>query len=101
VRQSGFEDAWWVGRRGKEGDPGYTYDPSTCPMAFDDWGRCRLDKCLFRSKDMAWAASDATMVGTNPIDEDLFPSDHFGLCVDFHRRRAARDGGGGAGEAKE
>ena len=104
VRQSGFEDAWWVGWRGKEGDPGdpgYTYDPATCPMAFDDWGRCRLDKCLFRSKDMAWAASDATMIGTDPIDMDLFPSDHFGLCVDFRHHGAARDGGGGAGEAKE
>ena len=64
-------------------DPGYTVDSGKNPMGPGD-RRQRLDRVFYCCRD--FKPQRIRLVGTDPVkkeNETFFPSDHFGLLVDF------------------
>jgi len=61
-------------------EPGFTEDTDVNLMTFMDKRRkkqVRFDRVLLRSN--SWKGISIELLGTKPIGEELFPSDHFGL----------------------
>lgn len=82
----GFVDAW---KTVKPRDPGFTWNIERSAMAkdgsFPSESSRRLDRILVRSP--IWRPASATLLGDQPITPGsaIFPSDHFGLRVEFVR----------------
>ncbi|MGW0160945.1 endonuclease/exonuclease/phosphatase family protein [Mycobacterium sp. NPDC003323] len=82
-----FVDVWPTLR---PDDPGYTEDTTINHMRYDmkDKHRhVRFDRVLLKGE--RWAAQDITLLGREPIADDLprvFPSDHFGVRCTLTRR---------------
>mmetsp|Transcript_80394 Transcript_80394/g.222395 ORF Transcript_80394/g.222395 Transcript_80394/m.222395 type:complete len:309 (-) Transcript_80394:41-967(-) len=83
VLQSGFEDAWAYLR---EHEPGFTEDTARNAMLLEAKGKTkqvRFDRVLLRTSEAMpvgkGAAELIELLGTEPLAEDLWPSDHFGL----------------------
>ena len=88
-----WRDAW---REVKKGDPGFTYDGKRNGMLANNF-RQRLDRCFVRGLHLVTAHAD--LVGTGRVEPyatyektfrsgriatlPIFPSDHFGLLVEF------------------
>lgn len=74
-----FPDAWPTLH---PGNPGYTRDTLTNSMARmgRETKQERLDRVLFRGLNL----QSIEMLGTQPLRDNLFPSDHFGLIARFH-----------------
>ncbi|CAE7398852.1 Tdp2 [Symbiodinium sp. CCMP2456] len=86
-----WKDAWLVL---KPDDPGYTFDVERNRMmgASDGWARrnnARLRFDRFWTKMTNYAATEIELLD-EPIKEDLWPSDHFGLLLTL---QASLDGG--------
>ena len=73
-----FPDAWPTLH---PGNAGFTYDTLTNPMACTEreTKQERLDRVLFRGLNL----QSVETLGTLPLREGLFPSDHFGLLTRF------------------
>ena len=71
-------------------EPGWTEDTDVNRMRKELHRRekqVRFDRLLLRST--SWLPSSIELLGTEPISPEqpnLFPSDHFGLCVELHSR---------------
>eukprot|EP00440_Ansanella_granifera_P016176 gb/GFBE01017572.1/.p1 GENE.gb/GFBE01017572.1/~~gb/GFBE01017572.1/.p1 ORF type:complete len:264 (+),score=61.54 gb/GFBE01017572.1/:1-792(+) len=88
---SPWQDAWVAL---KPEDPGYTFDVSRNRMMaqHDNWARennarLRFDRFWFKVSNYAPTAIDLL---DNPIEGDLWPSDHFGLLLTLEEWRQNR-----------
>ena len=83
---AGLVDAWTTVH---PHHPGFTFDPVRNPLAaiMSRTGRAaRFDRVLLRSPARALAPIDVTVFGdksfgTGPDGQEMFASDHFGLCA--------------------
>lgn len=81
-----FTDVWQTLH---PNDPGYTEDSHANTMRFkikNQHKQERFDRTLYQGNELI--AKEVTMVGTESIDEELWPSDHFGLFTQFHLQKA-------------
>lgn len=83
VVQRGFDDVW-ASLRGHE--PGFTEDTARNAMLLEAKGKTkqvRFDRVLLRTSEAmpigTGVAEFIDLLGTEPLAEDLWPSDHFGL----------------------
>lgn len=84
VESSGFSDLWPLLHRDA---PGFTEDPHVNQMLARGKSlekRLRSDRVLLRSHDNAAAVtvfipSAINLLGTDPCEDNIWPSDHFGL----------------------
>lgn len=76
-------DAWLAVNGHMPDESGHTWNPKINKMIKRRRARLgrRLDRMFVSLTD--FTVKNAELVGTEPLDVDLFPSDHFGLCVDF------------------
>ncbi|MCY1071482.1 RNA repair domain-containing protein [Nannocystis sp. RBIL2] len=86
LARAGLVDVW---REVHPHHPGFTFDPEANPLArlASRTGRAaRFDRALLRSPAGALAPIDATLFGdkpfgTGPEGQEMFASDHFGVCA--------------------
>ena len=77
-----FVDVWPCLRT----DPGYTEDTTRNTMRLQRTGRdkhVRYDRIVLRSR--TWKPRQIELFADEPIDEDVFVSDHFGVAATFDR----------------
>jgi len=81
IRSQGFIDAWPALRQ----EPGLTRDSSRNRMIalLGETKATRLDRIYSKG---VFQPTAVELVGTEPVAEGVFPSDHFGLCASFVRR---------------
>lgn len=91
LKQSPFTDVW---PQLHGDDPGYTEDTDVNVMRYVQSGcndkKVRFDRMMLHSPGGQLKAVELSLLGTNPVvtgdEEDVFPSDHFGL----HARYATK-----------
>jgi len=81
IRAQGFIDAWSALRQ----EPGLTRDSTRNRMIalLGETKATRLDRIYSKG---VFQPTAVELVGTEPVAEGVFPSDHFGLCASFVRR---------------
>lgn len=74
--------------------PGYTEDTTINSMRLAQKGKekhVRYDRILLRDDRRRWSPCTIELLGTQPIEPELFVSDHFGLLASFTGRSVKDD----------
>lgn len=80
-------DAWLYLHEESKGS-GKTYDTDINKMLGSKYERMRYDRVMLQSQPTetarsTWVPVNAKLIGTEPISKGVWPSDHFGVFVEF------------------
>ncbi len=84
---SGYDDVWVYLKNDTPDDRGYTFDSEKNTMLLthgSGYEKMRYDRVLVKSlnaEGVGWEANEIRLIGTQEIQPEVFPSDHFGLVV--------------------
>lgn len=83
---SDYDDAWVYLKNDNPADKGYTFDSEVNKMCVEygsGYEQMRYDRVMVksRSEGFGWEPCEIRLLGTQSIQEGLWPSDHFGIVV--------------------